>query len=182
MATTFIEAREDVVGFVSAVFLDRFPAVYDCTPRIRLSILMALSDDPLKPALKLHGWPCAAMIKVVSGEERARGGPDAVILIDATRWQDMNVRRREAVVAHELYHIEVKPEAGNDPGKVQVDEYGRPKIKLRAHDWELGGFREIVEWYGDDAVEKRIINTITEDLAQMTLPFPDTKTRKAASS
>jgi hypothetical protein len=57
-------------------------------------------------------------------------------------------------------------------------------VKLRLHDWEVGGFSLIVDWYGDDAIEKQIVNSINDRLGQMTLPFMDAEqpgNRKAAA-
>lgn len=40
---------------------------------VLIGVLMATNPDG--PAVKLHGYACAATIKVISLRERARGGP-----------------------------------------------------------------------------------------------------------
>lgn len=36
---------------------------------------------------------------------------------------------------------------------MKTDDVGRPKLKMRLHDWQMGGFREIAQRYGSDALE-----------------------------
>lgn len=183
MPTIYTPADNAVTEFVNAVWLDKFPETWNLDPRPTLSILMAESDKDDKPALKHHGYPAAALISITSPEERVAGGSDLRLKIDNIAWSRMNERRREALIAHELLHIDVTTVPGRDTEPV-TDDYGRPKVKLRLHDWEVGGFSQIVDWYGDDAVEKRIVNDINERLSQMVLPFMDadkTGKRKAAA-
>jgi hypothetical protein len=183
MATIYTPATDDVIELVNAVWLDKFPDTYNLDPRPTLSVLMANSDKDDKPALKHHGYQAAAIISITSPEERVDGGTDLRLKIDAMNWAHMNERRREALIAHELLHIQVATVPGQDTTPM-TDDYGRPKVKLRLHDWEVGGFSLIVDWYGDDAIEKQIVNDINERLSQMVLPFMDgdkTGKRKAAA-
>jgi hypothetical protein len=183
MPTLYTPALSDVIEFVAAVWLDKFPETYNLSPRPTLSILMAESDKEDKPSLKHHGYPAAAIISITSPEERVSGGTDLRLRIDSHDWERMNNRRREALIAHELLHIQVATVPGEDTTPV-TDDYGRPKIKLRMHDWEVGGFSQIVDWYGDDAIEKQTVNEINERLSQMVLSFMDAdqpSKRKAAA-
>jgi hypothetical protein len=172
MPTIYTPATDDVIEFVTAVWLDKFPETYGLDPRPTLSILMAASDKADKPALKHHGYPAAAIIGITSPEERVSGGTDLRLRIDSLAWSRMDERRREALIAHELLHVQVETVPGT-PDLPRTDDYGRPKIKLRLHDWEVGGFSQIVDWYGDDAVEKRVVNEINERLSQRVLSFMD---------
>jgi hypothetical protein len=183
MATIYTPAQPDVIEFVAAVWLDKFPDTYNLDPRPTLSILMAMPDKDDRPFLKHHGYPAAAIISITSPEERVSGGTDLRLRIDAMAWRSMSERRREALIAHELLHLQVATVPGQDTTPV-TDDYGRPKVKLRLHDWEVGGFSLIVDWYGDDAIEKRIVNEINDRLGQMVLPFMDAEQpgkRKAAA-
>lgn len=172
MATIYTPAEDDVVEFMTAVWLDRFPEVYNLDPRPTISVLMAESDKDDKPPLKHHGYQAAALISLTSPEERVSGGTDLRLRIDRANWSRMTSRQREALIAHELLHIQVTTVPGRDTETV-TDDYGRPKIKLRLHDWEVGGFSQIVDWYGDDAIEKQTVDRINERLSQMVLPFMD---------
>jgi predicted Fe-S protein YdhL (DUF1289 family) len=183
MATIYTPAQPAVIEFVAAVWLDKFPDTYNLDPRPTLSILMAESDKDDKPALKHHGYPAAALIGITNPKERIDGCADLRLEIDSLEWSRMSERQREAVIAHELLHIQVTTVPGQDTTPA-TDDYGRPKVKLRLHDWEVGGFSLIVDWYGDDAIEKQIVNSINDRLGQMTLPFMDAEqpgNRKAAA-
>jgi hypothetical protein len=57
MSVIYTSADPDVIEFVAAVWLDKFPETYNLDPRPTLSILMAESDKTDTPALKHHGYP-----------------------------------------------------------------------------------------------------------------------------
>lgn len=103
-----------------------------------------------KPAVKLHGLPCFAIIKKSSVEQRAQGMSDATIIIDQHKWDKLSEPERMALIDHELEHISVQRE---DNGAIKTDEAGRPVIKLKPHDWELSGFRAIAERHKEAALE-----------------------------
>lgn len=186
MATTFAPAADDIVDQINAIWAERFPETRNIDPCPSLAVLMAVSDKDHKPALKHHGWPAAAIISIVPPEQRADGCADLRLKIDQAKWFRMTERQQEALIAHELLHVQVELEGSQsvNPPIVKTDDYGRPKVKLRPHDWEVGGFTAIVDWYGDDAIEKQIVTSINERLSQMVLPFMDSEQdgkRKAAA-
>jgi hypothetical protein len=106
-----------------------------------------------KPSVKLHGRPCFATIKKTSARDRALGLPDAVITIDRRKFKELGDRSRRAMLDHELSHLEV------DGG---ADSAGRPKLNMRHHDWELHGFRGVVDRWGVDAVELSQLNEFSQ--------------------
>lgn len=97
-----------------------------------------------KPAVKLHGRPCAATIKKTSPQNRALGQPDAIINIDKHIWYDLDDIKQMALIDHELTHIDLTYEE---------DETERPGFTMRQHDWELSGFADVVSRWGKDAIE-----------------------------
>lgn len=103
-----------------------------------------------KPAVKLRGVPCAAVIKRTTVEQRTQGMSDATIIIDKRRWEELTDPERAALIDHELEHIDVQRE---EDGAVKADSAGRPVIKLKLHDWECAGFRVIAERHKDAALE-----------------------------
>jgi hypothetical protein len=119
---------------------------------VRLCILMATSDTPEngEPAVKLHGWPCAAVVSVIGYKQRVDKRADAEIVIDAKWWDGATPNQRRATLDHEITHLEIQKD---ETGSVKTDDQGRPKLKLRLHDYELSGFRSIAERYGEDALE-----------------------------
>lgn len=173
MATVFKLADEDVLDVMRRVIgaHDRFAEI---GAHVRAEVLLAWSDKG--PPLKHHGDTAAAKIRVVDGEERSRGGPDVRILIDADRFAAMPPRTREALFAHELYHLRIQRHLD---GSVKTDPYGRPVINMIADDWCINGFQQVAQWYGGASVEMRSYRVLGEVLGQVALPFQATDSAAA---
>ena len=150
MPTTYSEADADVFDFVTDVYEAKFPQIYEIG--VTITVLMATNEDGA--ALKHGGYPAAAMIRVTSTKDRVAGLNDVVLYIDAGQWKDLSDIQREALVFHELYHLE--PKYDKD-GVLKRDDNGRPKIGLRKHDFQIGGFHAVVEQYKTDALEAQLI-------------------------
>lgn len=99
--------------------------------------------------LKLHGYPAAAIVKVMSHERRAQGSGDALLTIDGIAWHELGPAARVALLDHELTHLELCEKDGT----VARDDLRRPKLKLRLHDVEIGGFREVMGRHREHALE-----------------------------
>lgn len=128
------------------------------------------------PGLRLHGYRCGAIIKANSAKHRAQGLPDAEITIDHETWHNMEPAERDALIDHELEHLDVK----RTKGAIKRDGSGRPVIKLRLHDWELGGFRVIAERHGKNAPEVRMAQAFATDYGQLLFPFAVVSKRQKA--
>jgi hypothetical protein len=151
---------------------ERFRLLIDL--ELRFDVLLAYNDAG--PALKHHGAPALATVKVVGPEERARAlakgqsePPDVRIKIDADRWGARSFRARAAVLAHELYHV--LPVTKKGKLSVERDAYGRPRLKLIPDDWSYTGFAEVAAWYGEDSAEVRSYKALGEILSQGSLSF-----------
>jgi hypothetical protein len=105
---------------------------------------------PNGPALKLHGWPCAAIVSINNEKKRAEGVADATITIDWDRWPEWNEDQRRALIDHEIHHLVI---ARDKFGGIKEDSLGRPKLKMRPHDWETSGFKVIAERHGEASFE-----------------------------
>ncbi len=99
------------------------------------------------PALLLHGYPCRATIKINSLKDRAAGLGDCTITFDGDEWENWTEPELIAVIDHELMHIELKGEDG------ETDDAGRPKLKMRLHDFDHGGFEEVAKRHRENATE-----------------------------
>lgn len=118
---------------------------------VRLCILMANNDgEDAEPAVKLHGYPCAAVISIISYKQRVDKRADAEIIIDEKAWNDLTEPQQRALLDHEITHLQFQVD---DIGMVKTDDQGRPKLKMRLHDFDFGGFRTIARRYGADALE-----------------------------
>lgn len=135
---------------------------------VTVGIVLATTDDPDKPAVKLHGYPCAAVVSITPYKQRIHGVADALITIDAANWDDLSPRQRESRIAHELTHLTVSLDK---KGFAKADDIGRPKLKMRLHDVEVGWFVGIAERYGEDSYEVQQARQIHEKHGQLLFAF-----------
>ncbi len=82
------------------------------------------------------------------------------ITIDRFSWKHLDHDHRRALLDHELTHIQVDVEK----------EF--PRVTLRAHDFELGGFYEVAERHRAAAPEARVQRQILvrDERGQLLLP------------
>jgi hypothetical protein len=106
--------------------------------------------EPKGPAVKLHGYKCAAVVRVTKLKERVYGLPDVEITIDAEHWDGLDEDLQAALIDHELEHIKL---ATNKLGELQKDDRNRPVLKAQLHDWQLGGFESVARRHGQAAAE-----------------------------
>lgn len=112
---------------------------------VRVICVFASNEDKNgmpRPAVKLHGWPAYAVIRVTPERDRAIGVPDAVITIDKHRWYGMSDAHQAALIDHELTHLCA------DDG-----EDGETELTLQKHDWQLSGFADVVKRHGAASIE-----------------------------
>lgn len=105
--------------------------------------------EPKGNALTKHGHPCAALCRIADARMRTIGGVDAIIEVDAHRWDELSTESCDALLDHELTHLEVKQ---CDGLPLRHDD-GRPILKTRKDDWCLTGFHEVIERHGKHALE-----------------------------
>jgi len=127
------------------------------------------------PALSKRGHECAAIVSKTPVKDRIRGLRDVLILIDGDHWPDWTLEQRRALLHHELTHIDIE----RIDGEVKHDSAGRPVVAMRPHDFEVGGFHEVIDIYGIAAMEARMLVAAAKPYAeQMEFAFGDgTKTR-----
>ena len=149
---------------------------------VTYEILAAWPGENQLHAVLLHGWPCLATIKINSVKDRIRGLPDVLLTVDAEHWHESERRERLALIDHELNHLEPRR---NDEGTFATDDAGRPRLKLRPHDWQIGGFDLIVKRHGRAAAELRACEQMIRGPVRQLLLFddgaPDDDIRAAAA-
>src|SRR6185437_4469379 len=173
MPKTFKPADEDVYEILRRVLNKHFSVLTELRPALTFDIQFVEDFDNegnLKLALKKNRHPCAGMIKRVPADERAKGGSDVRIWLDAMLWNSYSDLEREAVLFHECMHIE--PRRGKY-GVVKEDAYGRVDIGFRPDDWMMTGFKATIEVYGASAIEHQSLHRVIASLEQKTLPFGD---------
>lgn len=117
---------------------------------VKIDLLSVVNDEEGEPALMLRGHVCHAIVKIVGVKDRAKGVGDAEIIIDEESYQNMKDETKDALIDHELYHLEVVRSKHGTPKK---DCQGRPKLKMRLHDVEYGWFNEIAKRHGSASIE-----------------------------
>lgn len=99
---------------------------------------------PKGPAIRWNGIPAAAVVSIVKLKDRALGRGDVEILVDGDRCPKWRPEHLRSILDHELTHIELTGE---------TDDLGRPKMKMRPHDVDLGWFDSVARRHGDASVE-----------------------------
>lgn len=121
-------------------------------------------------ALKLHGYPVAAMVKVNSYKLRVQGHADAEIIIDGDRWPTWSADEKESLIDHELEHLELKSDGH---GNLVRDDLDRPKLRMRLHDHEFGWFDSIARRHGKASFEVQQYEKFAASHRQLWIDFKD---------
>lgn len=118
-------------------------------------------------ALTLNGRKALGIAKKLSTKERAMGRGDAEICLDADYWTaTASEEQQRALLDHELHHLSLKVKKG----QVCHDDLGRPEIKLRKHDVEVGWFGIIADRHGANSMEQIQAKTIMDAYGQFYWP------------
>jgi hypothetical protein len=138
-----------------------------------VQVLMALpasneNGESQGPPLKMRGYPVVARIKSTSLRDRVAGLADILIEIDDDRWKQFKKNERIALLDHELYHLIPKRDKDN---AIVEDDHGRPKLRSRPHDREIGWFDEVTKRHGKDSLEWQAFNSLWHHCRQLDLPF-----------
>ncbi len=141
---------------------------------VKLDYLFARSKrdengDATGPALKLHGYQCAAVVKVLSAKDRAKGLGDAEIVVDGDRWHEWSMEEKEALLDHELQHLELKTD---EHGCVIRDDLDRPTLRCIKHDHQFGWFDAIARRHGAAAFEVQQAQAFLRDVDRVQQYFP----------
>lgn len=164
MATTYKKASQDVRD-IAARMIEQYHkplAEFEVT----IEYLFAYSDGP--SALKLNGWPCQAIARIIGSKDRAKGMTDAEICIDADKWEELSDAEREALLDHELHHFIVQVD---EDDSVKRDANNRPKLGMRKHDIQVGWFAEVAKRHGAASAEVKQAQQIFDDFGEAFFPF-----------
>lgn len=160
-------ANDTIQPYIDAI-LEHHPELIKA--RVTIDALFAYSKDGGPAPVKLHGYPCAAIIAKNNVKARLRGLADATITFDAAHWETLSERERTALVDHEVSHIVVKRDKDE---QIKEDDAGRPVIAMGLHDWELGGFRSIARRYKEDAPEVKMARAFKAKFGQLVFSWND---------
>ena len=116
---------------------------------VTITALIARSEDG--PALKVGGREALGCIRVTKLTERTLGLGDALMILDGESMMAWSSKRLQAVIDHELRHLMLAK--NKRTGEIQRDDEGRPKLRIRPHDFEFGWFARTAELYGEESYE-----------------------------
>lgn len=141
---------------------------------VTIGVLFVHDDnEPDKPVLTHQGYPAAATIRIVGARDRAQGMPDTQIVIDRATWLSFDAKKQNAVLDHELYHLERKLDKHGAP---TYDSHDRPRLTLRKHSWQFGWFDEIAKRHGDNSLERIQARMLLDATSQLYFDFgPESK-------
>jgi len=164
MPVTFQKADPDIVDIVAEIMREhhRHLVIED----VRVGVIAAICTTG--PAVKAHGHPAYATMKVVSLKDRLSKRYDAELVLDADLFERLRPSQQCALIDHELSFLRLVL----DPkGNVVRDDLGRPKLRTVPGDWGgVDGFTAVVKRWGlssleyrhSQAVDKRILAAIDE--------------------
>ncbi len=116
---------------------------------VTVTALIARSEEG--PAIKVRGSEAAGCIRITKLAERTLGLGDALMTLDGERMDAWTSKRLQAVIDHELRHLMLAK--NKRTGEIQLDDEGRPKLRIRPHDFEFGWFARTAELYGEESYE-----------------------------
>jgi hypothetical protein len=116
---------------------------------VTITALIARSEEG--PAIKVRGSEAAGSIRITKLTERTCGLGDALMILDGESMIAWSSKRLQAVIDHELRHLMLAK--NKKTGQIQLDDEGRPKLRIRPHDFEFGWFARTAELYGEESYE-----------------------------
>lgn len=124
------------------------------------------TGEPMGDAITKNGVPCNGLCRIMPLKDRAMGRGDVEITICAEFWKEASDEERRALLDHELHHASVVI----DKRGVVKDDLGRPKIKLRKHDFEVGWFKVIAQRHGMHSQERLQAAQVMNDMGDYFWP------------
>lgn len=149
---------------------------------VRICVMLAygpVNADGVKtgPALQVNGYTALGTAQILNLRNRVLSGYDALITFDGDQWESWPEKAQHALIDHELHHLEVNWEeapdidAGDMNGVPKRDDAGRPKLLMRRHDWQFGGFQAIAERWGKFSFERAHARQIVDNFGQYLFDF-----------
>lgn len=165
MGTRYTMCESDVLNRIQKVM----QAHHGELAKAGVTVDAVFAIDPDGPAIRLHGYACAATIKKVGYKQRVLGRADSEMTIDQAFCNDATDDQKDGLIDHELTHLEVIEDARTRI--IKRDAAGRPRLAMRLHDWELGGFEDTARRYGKAAPEVKAAQAFKLRFGQLCFDF-----------
>lgn len=179
---TFIKCDESVVSLAAAILCEFESHKPILSARTRIDYVFAYSDkddqgQPKGDAIRHRGQRALGLCRKIKLKDRVMGRADAEITLDGDWWETATEAERRALLDHELHHINIEMDSN---GKSLTDDFSRPKITLRKHDFEFGWFSIIAARHGKASQECKQADFIVDKSGQAFWPEIYGKLDKAA--
>jgi Putative phage metallopeptidase len=174
MPTTFKRCDESVTQLASEILCEFESHKPLLDAKVRIDYVFACPDldedgTPKNDALKRNGVKALGITRKLGAKDRALGRGDAEVALDHFWWTETaSDEMRRALLDHELHHVSVV--IGKQSGLAVREEDGRPKIKLRKHDVDVGWFRIVAERHGEHSMERIQARQLMESSGQLFWP------------
>ncbi len=163
---TYSAASDDALSTIDRMRKAHHEELDDVT----VAALFIFDDEESSEQVLTHGgYPAAATVKITNLRDRALGVADAVIVIDRAYWVSITAAERDALMDHELYHLERARE--EESGTPKIDAIGRPKLEMRKHDRQFGWFDEIARRHGPNSGEVKQASSLLAETEQLYFDF-----------
>lgn len=159
-------ASDDVMGHIERIREQYHSPDLD---GVTLAALFVFDLEATEPVLTHGGYPAQALCRITPVRDRALGVADAVIVIDRSNWLTLSARQRDALIDHELFHLERVLD--DETGVPKSDAVDRPKLAIRKHDHQFGWFDAIAQRHGDASPEVRQAKQLIASTGQLYLDF-----------
>ena len=181
---TYTNAGQDTLGTMQDVMERYHPELVSAEVAVEILIAWGTKDETgqvTTPAIRVNRVRAVGSIRITSLKERVADRGDAEMLLDGDQLDGMQPKTLEAVIDHELTHLELMVD---DEGYLKSDDHGRPRLKILEHDHQFGWFDSVARRHGGAAYEVKQAKELLADpeLAQLYLPgFEVVADRRRAS-
>lgn len=171
---TYSLASDDLIRTIERVREQYYSPDLD---GVTITALFVYDMDASEPVLTHGGYPAQAVCRITPTRDRALGVDDVVILVDRSNWLTLAARQRDALIDHEIHHIERVIDDETELPK--TDAVDRPKLSIRKHDHQFGWFDAVAHRHGDASAELRQARALIESTGQMYFVFEATRAKAA---
>ena len=125
-------------------------------------------DEQVGHAYKVRQRPVSSTSSKTKLIDRVLGAADIRIELDGDQWESLHVDQQAAIIDRELQSFAVAKD--NEDGVI-LDSHGRPKLKTRLPDFEVGIYTEIAKRHREASVECISMAQIYLQAGQVVFPF-----------
>lgn len=148
---------------------------------VTVDLVFAFSSSNEEHPLTEKGLPVNGKIKITTLLARSKGESDVELMLDGDLWRQLEPEERAAVIDSFLHGLEIQTKMEADPvsgdlvDTIKRDDRGRPKLKIKPHDFIIRGYHDVAERHGNALPAVQQLRAIfqTRDMRQAWFPFAE---------